>query len=661
MGAEPHQRRPFSVTWALLAAAVLLGAGLRFYQLGRLPPGLYHDEAFNGQDALRILRGEYPVYFEANNGREPLFLYGMALSLAALGRTPFAVRVPAAILGTLTIPATFLMGRALLGERVGLWSAILIAGAPWPVNLSRIGLRAVSLPLVLALAVWLWWSGRRSKDSSRTARFVLAGALFGLSLYTYTAARFVIAVLVAFALYQLWVRHEQLDRAEWLSLALAAFLVAVPMLVYGATHWTAFAERTAQVSILSPAVSHGDPLGTLARNVWRAAGLFTFQGDDIPRHNIPKRPLFDPLISLFFAIGAFLCVWRTRRQSACALCVIWTAVMLLPTMLAEDCPHFLRAVGVLPVAAAFPAMGLEWTRDRLAERNYARVGDLLIGLVLVVSFAWGAYDYLWRHLGDPEELGYSFEADQLREAIEINRFLGTGWQGQGIREPKGNPDTERRVFLGPRMWEDRIAVNLFVGSPEQVSILGRDPPAESDRVLALAWPHADMSDVREVLPSPATITVWDGPLERGDLDAEPRLLYVAFRGEALDVPSDVVGRFEGGIELLDWQAEATEDGKTQLDLRWRAARPLDVDYTVFVHLERDGEVVAQDDRSPGSGHYPTTWWETGDELIDTHVLDAPYDPTRDRLWVGWYELGSMQHLRVLDRDAQPGATRLALD
>jgi hypothetical protein len=82
---------------------------------------------------------------------------------------------------------------------------------------------------------------------------------------------------------------------------------------------------------------------------------------------------------------------------------------------------------------------------------------------------------------------------------------------------------------------------------------------------------------------------------------------------------------------------------------------------VFVHIEREGTIIAQDDRAPGAGYYPTSWWRPGDEITDTHVLDAPYDPTGHRVWVGWYELGSMQHLRVLSLGAQSGQERLALE
>src|SRR6185369_14080222 len=100
-------------TWAVLLAIVVLGGLLRFYQVGSTPPGLYQDEAFNGLDALNILAGSHPIYFPANNGREPFYMYLSAAGVAAFGRTPLAIRFPAAVVGTLLIAATFALGRTL--------------------------------------------------------------------------------------------------------------------------------------------------------------------------------------------------------------------------------------------------------------------------------------------------------------------------------------------------------------------------------------------------------------------------------------------------------------------------------------------------------------------------------------------------------------------
>ena len=49
----------------LLILALLLAAFLRFWRLENAPPGLYHDEAYNGLDALSLLQGKtFPQFYE---------------------------------------------------------------------------------------------------------------------------------------------------------------------------------------------------------------------------------------------------------------------------------------------------------------------------------------------------------------------------------------------------------------------------------------------------------------------------------------------------------------------------------------------------------------------------------------------------------------------
>ena len=93
--------------WALLLLALAAAAMLRFWQLGQLPSGLYRDEAWNGLDALQVLQGEHSLYFPANNGREPTYIYLVALAISLLGPTTLAVRFAAAVISTLTTWTTY--------------------------------------------------------------------------------------------------------------------------------------------------------------------------------------------------------------------------------------------------------------------------------------------------------------------------------------------------------------------------------------------------------------------------------------------------------------------------------------------------------------------------------------------------------------------------
>lgn len=97
-----RQRSPHVI---LLLVILLAGGALRFYKVGELPPGLYRDEAYYGLDALRVLGGDFALYFAANNGREGLFIYALAAGVALLGRTPEALRATSAAIGLLTIAA----------------------------------------------------------------------------------------------------------------------------------------------------------------------------------------------------------------------------------------------------------------------------------------------------------------------------------------------------------------------------------------------------------------------------------------------------------------------------------------------------------------------------------------------------------------------------
>ena len=133
LGARPEPRRwaglRSAVWWELLAvlAIFLVALALRTYRLHEWPPGLFNDEAANGLDGLAVLRGERPIFFPRNTGREPLFLYLQAGMMALLGPTPYALRLTAAIVGALAVPAAYWMVRELFwgspekSRRVALW------------------------------------------------------------------------------------------------------------------------------------------------------------------------------------------------------------------------------------------------------------------------------------------------------------------------------------------------------------------------------------------------------------------------------------------------------------------------------------------------------------------------------------------------------------
>ena len=156
-------RSPFTIHYSplIIIAILLLATFLRIYQLPSLPPGLNFDEAGNGVAALDILSGEPRLWWPIGGGKEPLWPWLIAISTVVLGYVPLALRWPAALVGVLTVAAVVPLGRAMFPERRGAAIALFtmagVAVSAWHLHFSRLGFRAVLLPLLASLAVYFFW------------------------------------------------------------------------------------------------------------------------------------------------------------------------------------------------------------------------------------------------------------------------------------------------------------------------------------------------------------------------------------------------------------------------------------------------------------------------------------------------------------------------
>src|SRR5512141_2199296 len=156
--------------WTPFLLILIMAAALRLTALDRVPPGLQHDEVFHGHDAVTVLLGYHPLYFTSNAGNEPLFIYLMSLTVGLFGHNEWGIRLAAVICGLLTLLFTTLWIRRAYNDRTALIAAALLAVSFWPLFLSRVGLRAASMPMMAALSAWLLFEGmeriRNSEDGS---------------------------------------------------------------------------------------------------------------------------------------------------------------------------------------------------------------------------------------------------------------------------------------------------------------------------------------------------------------------------------------------------------------------------------------------------------------------------------------------------------------
>ncbi|MFN2136730.1 MAG: glycosyltransferase family 39 protein [Candidatus Promineifilaceae bacterium] len=628
---------PSNLEWALLLLALLTAAVLRFWRLGEVPPGLYHDEAFNGLDALRVLSGEHALFFPANNGREPLYIYLTSLAVALTGQTAFAVRLPAAVVGTLTTLPMYALGRKWFGWRSGLLAAWIWAITFWPVHLSRIGLRTI---LVLPALVMTFWLATIAYRRHSNWLWLITGLVYSLGFYTYLAYRFTPFLLLLIGIYLV-----ATGRARWLWPAALWFLAGtllgiLPFLSVIAREPQLFLGRSGQVSILNPDVYEGSVLNTFVRQLLESTGIFFWRGDTILRHNLPGRPLFDPLLAIPFVIGLLWCLRRWRRPPAAVL-MLWLVIMLGPTVLAADAPHFLRAAGVLPAAILVAALGLSrlWQWQRLP----AGAGAFLAGLLVAASLLWTVRDY--RAYAANPELPYAFEAAATVLASEVS-----------------DAAVEGPVYIDDRLWTSWPSLEFLVS--DQAEVIRYISPADLPDVLEppvalFAWPYDALDFIPQLLEPPFLVFAADGPQTRGDLEAEPYPLYAVYRFRS--VPSNAASTeavLGDQIELKFATYNLIAQDELVLEVYWEAKDTITGDPVFFAHVTGPDGIAGQVDRPLAAERWPAAWWQPGVIVRNVFVLkmSEPFDAKRHTVTLGLYHADSDERFPVRDAEGNAAGT-----
>lgn len=165
---------------------------------------------------------------------------------------------------------------------------------------------------------------------------------------------------------------------------------------------------------------------------------------------------------------------------------------------------------------------------------------------------------------------------------------------------------------------------------------------------------------RQVLRAPADLGrgVWrlvlgspDEPSFRVDLGE----VFAAGVERSFEAPAPEVAlqaAFAEPVTLLGADLPAsgvTRGSALTVVLYWQSRGPLDVSYTVFVHLlDGEGRVVAGADALPAAGARPTTGWLPGEVVRDEHALavGAAVAPGRYRLVAGLYRADQPGYPRV---------------
>ncbi len=222
----------------LLVGVFLIALCLRVIDLPHHPAGFTPDEASFGYDAYSLLQtGKdqwgtvYPMVFKSfGDYKMPLYTYLAMPSVALFGLTPFATRLPSAIIGAFAVLVVYFLIREIPFEisknrkNVALLGSLFLALSPWHLPLSRGAFEANLTVLFLPLGILLFLKGIK-----RPWFLVFSAVVFGINLFTYHSARLITPLV---GLFLLWEYRAQLKpHMKKTPLVLAAIVSVIVFIV----------------------------------------------------------------------------------------------------------------------------------------------------------------------------------------------------------------------------------------------------------------------------------------------------------------------------------------------------------------------------------------------------------------------------------------------
>lgn len=643
--------------WGILLALTALAAGLRFYKLGVVPPGFQFDEAYNAIDAALVLNGHRPLFLPANAGREVLYTYWQAALAAVFGLNLYSLRLASALGGIVAIPVSYVVLRRMLRRRpraVAGFTAAVLSISLWHLHFSHYGIRVILQPVIFSGVFAFFWLGTRDE---RIWPYVASGVLAGLSVWNHPTGRLVPFVLIGYTGWVLW-QHREARRLRLNSplgglilTGVVAFTVFLPLGIEFYRHPEFFFGHASEVSVFAERVGGNSPLAKMGENALRVLGMFTFQGDREWIHNLPGRPVFDPLLAIPFVLGVVIWALRLRRRDdpdrdALMMLAVWSLVMLFPSILSDDAPNFSRTMPALP--ALFVAAGLGLTRiyDLCLTNDEVSIpiGRFATVALLLTSGTLAGYDYFVRF---PRAAGayYAYDVDKLdawsylqEQAGEHQVYFSQLWADHATI------DFLRRQARTPSI-KSLDTDDTIVLPPIGESVLYAFPPEQDGRAerVAAAWPSVVVETVYDPHDVPLLLTV---TVDSEMLQAWP---------PALQPEQTHNAQFEDGPTLVGMRSDGPN-----VRLYWHAGPQTLRSLTTFVQLLNDrGRMVGQLDKLPGNGSYPTYVWSPGERIIERYRPEV--DPCAGgepvRVQTGWYELSAGGER--LPRADAPGTTGFA--
>ena len=621
--------------WVWLVAILLLAAALRFYHVSEM--SLRADEATNLYTAaLEPAAMIQPLI--TSDPHPPLYFLILHYWMLVAGRSELALRYPTVFMGVVIVGLVYALGKLVFPRRsnIALLGAFLAAINPYLIWDAQDAYMYTFLTAV-AVCSFILFERVLRLGASRKAwmGYVFVNAL-GL-LFHYLIG---LVLLAQGVLWLVWAAQGRISRRttiDWVAAQAATVALVLPWLVVSLPMLSNFKTE------------FFPPVGLLEM---AQRSLVAFSIGRIDSQLMPR--MVDPAVGSVFGIG---------------ILVIFVLGLCLPTRAGgrADDTHGRTVLATFLFA---PLVGLylfSILRFPIFDERYILFLIPAFLLILARGFA-GLAERTTRRWIPSAALGFVV----LGSAYSLNDYFN-------VPEYAKSPD-----------WRGAVQFLLSQSRPGDVVIQNYPDPALpyylQERLPRALLPHSSLDSAATVSADLDRVTgkyerVWFQPVPYAAWDTNGlvatwlsrhalQLDAHEFQGVQLELyqpaaaalrQSVPVGAtFSDGIQLVAFKLDAPGDlgqksASVHLTLFWSARNPIDRAATVFVHLYGPaGQLVTQQDNQPVRGTYPTSAWETGETVVDSHdlVIPANLPAGSFTLVVGMYDSQTQERLRATDARGQ---------
>jgi len=441
----------------ILMLIVVIASFLRIWQIDKVPISPDWDEVALGYNAYSILhtgRDEYgkflPIVLRSFDDYKPaLYAYFVISSVAIFGLNVFAVRLPSAVFGILTVFATYFLvkelfklrskseilnskqiqntpassseaGRAeykiLNTELIALLSAFLLAISPWHIQFSRIAFESnVGLSFnIFALLFFI-------KGLKKPIFLILSAIFMSVNIYIYQSEKVFVPLLLLILVIIFRKQLFSIPKKFLVLSILTGLIIALPMISYMITDKNVLG-RAKGVSVFSESTQllqenaikliddkkNNDVLGLMLDNrrlVFAKSVVsgylshfdfnWLFISGDISRHHAPNMGLLYIVELPFLFIGIYSLFFGKFDKKTKFLIFSWFLIAPIPASITSGVPHAVRTLNFLPTFQIFTAIGLISVFQFISSIKYKVLSIRVKYLILLLYLSFFIFNFFY--------------------------------------------------------------------------------------------------------------------------------------------------------------------------------------------------------------------------------------------------------------------------